>query len=243
MAATTSRTDTKGTKSSRLPACRAGRATHLGSHKLCGRRTTSTFLRVVFEHTVLGACHLGEKSLSELCRELHLALLLPGPGLLRSLRGALWCVLSAKIIETVRRSCLKNCLSHRCRLRTAAPGTLSTSIVESMCCVVVVVVVVRWLVGWLCVVRCCWLWCCGAVVGVVVLLWCCCGGVERFFHGFEIAACHFFRKSVSGAQFPRFHPQGDVFKSSWSRQCICTGFSLTADSTCTACGFVISTMS
>ena len=36
------------------------------------------------------------------------------------LRRALWCVLSAKAIATLRRSCLKNCLSRRCHLRMAA---------------------------------------------------------------------------------------------------------------------------
>ena len=37
-----SRTETKGTKSSRLPACRAGRAAHSGSHRLRGRLATAT---------------------------------------------------------------------------------------------------------------------------------------------------------------------------------------------------------
>ena len=38
---------------------------------------------------------------------------------------------------------------------------------------------------------------------------------------------HFFRNSATGAQFLRFHSQGDVFRSSWSIQCICTGSSPT----------------
>ena len=48
------------------------------------------------------------------------------------LRGAAWCCASASAIATVSRSCRKNWRNRRCRRLIAAPGALSTSMINSL---------------------------------------------------------------------------------------------------------------
>ena len=126
----TSRICTYGTMSSTCAAaCRCATGNGRTSTRGAGRAASTSPSSSKLKYTVLAALGRGvfwpmALFISSLSSPLALAIV--------GLRGAVWCVNSARAIATLRRSWRRNCLSFRCRLLMAAPGALSTAMFDSM---------------------------------------------------------------------------------------------------------------